>query len=194
MRLVATTSGVPPRAGDFIDFFSLLLGGKLPPHSFDEARTASAAPLRYRRSAVGVRSTPLIRVWAVNGTNGCVQFVQLPPAQAEFFLGQNDDAAAFRRFVGERGKLRRVGQVLSVDSGCGMKRHRLAIAESDRAGLIEQQHIHVARRFDRASAHRQHILLHQPINAGDADGAQQSADRGRNQTDQQRDQNRDRED
>ena len=56
-------------------------------------------------------------------------------------------------------ELRRVGQVVRLDAGRGMKRRRHAIAERDRAGLVEQQHIDVARGFDRASAHRQHVAL-----------------------------------
>ena len=40
-----------------------------------------------------------------------------------------------------------------------MKRDGHAIAERDRAGLIEQQHIHVARGFDRAPAHGEHVAL-----------------------------------
>ena len=71
----------------------------------------------------------------------------------------------------------------------GMKRDGHAIAERDRAGFVEQQHIHVARGFDRASAHRENIPLEDAIHSGNADGAEQSADRCGNQTNQQRDQN-----
>ncbi len=39
--------------------------GRLPPALFTQASTASAAPLRIWRPS---RSTPLMRVWAVNGT------------------------------------------------------------------------------------------------------------------------------
>ncbi len=46
-----------------------------------------------------------------------------------------------------------------LDAGRGMKRDCHAIAERDRAGFIEQQHIDIARRFDRASAHGEHIAL-----------------------------------
>ena len=70
---------------------------------------------------------------------------------------------------------------------------RLAIAERDRAGLVEQQHIDIARSFDRAAGHREHIAAHQAIHAGDADGGQQRADGGRDQRHEQRhqDQHRD---
>ena len=114
------------------------------------------------------------------------QFVNRPRADAEFFR-QHDDAAAFGRFVGERGELRGVGQFLFRHAGRGQKRDGLAVAERDGAGLVEQQHVHVARRLDRASAHRQDIALEQTVHAGDADGAQQTADGRRNQANQQRD-------
>ena len=67
----------------------------------------------------------------------------------------------------------------------------LPIAERDGAGLIQQQRVDVAGGFHRLSAHRQHVVLHDAIHAGDADGGEQAADGGRDQADQQRDQNRD---
>ena len=39
------------------------------------------------------------------------QVVHVSPAQAVLLLGQHDDAAAFGRFVGQRSKLGRIGQV-----------------------------------------------------------------------------------
>ena len=85
------------------------------------------------------------------------------------------------------------GQVLFVHAGRSVKRDGHAIAERDRAGLIEQQHIDVAGGFDRAPAHGEHVALQHAIHSGNANGAEQSADRRRNQTDEQRDQNRNRE-
>ena len=70
----------------------------------------SAAPLRICSPSM---FTPLMRVWAVNGTNSaCGQFVNLAAADAILVLGQHDDAAAFGRFIGEAGKLGGVGQFL----------------------------------------------------------------------------------
>ena len=69
-----------------------------------------------------------------------------------------------------------------------MKRRRLAIAERDGSGLVEQQRVHVAGGLDGATRHRQHVVLNQPVHAGNADGRQQAADGCRNQADQQRDQ------
>ena len=107
-----------------------------------------------------------MRVCAVNGTNVACGSCNFAPAQSELLLRQHDDAAAFRRFVGQRAQVarRRPGRSGSTP-GAGMKRRRHAIAERDRAGLIEQQHIHVARRFDGAAAHRQDIALQHAIHA-----------------------------
>ena len=66
----------------------------------------------------------------------------------------------------------------------------LAVAERDRAGLVEQQHVDVAGRLDRAARHREHVALHEPVHAGDPDRREQRADRRRDQRDEQRDQHR----
>ena len=60
-------------------------------------------------------------------------------ADAVFFLCQHDDRTAFRRLVGQRGELRRVGQLLLGDAGEREELGRLPVAERDRAGLVEQQ-------------------------------------------------------
>ena len=71
-----------------------------------------------------------------------------------------------------------------------MNSRRLAIAQSDGAGLVEQQSVDIAGGFDGASRHGQHIVLNQAIHAGNADGGEQAADGRRNQADQQRDQHK----
>ena len=118
---------------------------------------------------------------------------QLAAAQAEPLLGQHHDAPALGRLVRQRGELRPVGQLPAPSTPVtGMKRGRLAIAQRDRPGLVEQQRVHVARRLDRAPAHRDHVLLDQPVHARDADGREQAADGRRDQADQQRHQHRNR--
>ena len=57
------------------------------------------------------------------------------------------------------------------------------VAEGDRARLVQQQGVHVARRLHRAPAHGQHVELHQAVHSGDADGREQAADGGGNQAD-----------
>ena len=80
------------------------------------------------------------------------------------------------------------GKVLGRDAGHWHELGRHAIAERDRAGLVEQQRVDVARRLDRAAGSRDDVEADQPVHAGDADGRQKPADRRRNQTDEQRDQ------
>ena len=125
--------------------------------------------------------------------DGVRHLVDFPAADAVPLLGQDHDAAPFRRFVRQAGKLRGLGQFLGIDAGGRDEFRRLAVAHRDRAGLVQQQHVDVAGGLHRAAAHGQHVLLHHAVDAGDADGREQSADRGRNQADQQRNQDRDRE-
>ena len=113
-------------------------------------------------------------------------------ANAELLLRQHDDRPALRRLVGQRRQLRRVGQRLLGDARRRTELGGLTVAERDRAGLVEQQRVDVAGGLDRAAGHRQHVVLHQPIHAGDADRRDQRADRRRDQADQQRDQHRNR--
>ena len=137
-------------------------------------------------------STPLMRVCARERDEVRFHFGKLAAADAVFLLGQHDDRAALGRLVGERGKLRRVRQFLLGHAAHRLELGRLAIAERDGAGLVEQKRVDVARGLDRAAGHGEHVEAHQPVHAGDADGRKQRADRGRDQRDEQRDQDHDR--
>ena len=75
---------------------------------------ASAAPLRIWRP---FRLTPLIRVWAVNGDERGAELLDVALADPVLLLGQDHDAAALRRLVGQRGELGRVGEVALGDAG-----------------------------------------------------------------------------
>ena len=75
-----------------------------------------------------------------------------------------------------------------ADPGSGQERRGPSVAEGDGAGLVQQQRGDVAGGLDRSAGQGDHVGPHQPVHAGDADGAQQGADGGRDQTDQQRDQ------
>ncbi len=46
-----------------------------------------------------------------------------------------------------------------LEGGC------LTITECDRAGLVEQQRVDVARSLDRAAGHREHVESNKPIHA-----------------------------
>ena len=116
---------------------------------------------------------------------------EVASAQFVFFLGQHDDGAAFGSLVGQRGELRGVGHLGFGDSRGRHEFGGLAVAEGNRAGLVEQQRVHVAGGLDRAAGHGENVVLDQAVHAGDADGRKQAANRGGNQADQQRDQNED---
>ena len=73
---------------------------------------------------------------------------QFAAAQAVPFFCQHHDGTAFRGFIRKRRQLRRVGQLSLGNSRRRDKLRGLAIAESDGAGLIEKQGVHVARGFD----------------------------------------------
>ncbi len=107
-------------------------------------------------------------------------------AQTVLLFCQHDYRTPFRRAIGERCKLRRVGEFVILDARCGRKARRLPIAKGNSARLVEQQHIDVAGRLDGAPRHRQHVVAHQPIHPGDADRREQAADGGRDQTHEQR--------
>ena len=111
---------------------------------------------------------------------------QLPTAETVLLLRQHDDRAALGRLVRERRELRRISQRRLADTGQRDELCCLAIAEGDRAGLVQEQRVHVAGGFDRPSRHRQYVVLHQPVHAGDADRRQQTADGRGNQADEQR--------
>ncbi len=108
------------------------------------------------------------------------------------FLREDDDRAAFGSFVGERRKLRGVREVSFLHSGGWNKFGGAAIAEGDRAGFVEQKRVDVARGFDGAAGHGEDVALHDAVHARDADGGEQTADGGRNQANQQRDQHENR--
>ena len=68
----------------------------------------------------------------------------------------------------------------------------LPVAERDRAGLVEQEDIHVARCFDCPARGRDHVAADKPVHPGNADGAEQAADGGRCKADKQGDKDSDR--
>src|ERR1700688_1325065 len=72
------------------------------------------------------------------GNEGGVEFRHVAAADAVFLLCQHDDRAAFRGLVGQRGEVRRIGELLLVDAADGAERGGLAVAERDGAGLVEQ--------------------------------------------------------
>ena len=113
---------------------------------------ASAAPLRMERAGWPSQRRKIHAAHARLGGERDKLRVRLGDfagAQVELLLGQHHDAAAFRGFVGERGELRGVGQAFGLDVRRGQERRGHAVAERDGAGLVEQQHVHVAGGLDR---------------------------------------------
>ncbi len=103
---------------------------------------------------------------------------------------QGHDAAAFGCLVGQRGQARGVGQFSYAHAGRWQERAGLTVAEGDGAGLVQQQHVDIARRFDGAARSGHDIGQQHAPHAGHADGRQQTADGGRDEADQQCDQHR----
>jgi hypothetical protein len=148
---------------------------------------ASTEPLRMR---VPGRLTPLMRVCAVKGTNSAWMPARSRPRRLYFSLA----STTMERPSGFRRRARRVARrrpAARAHVRRGNELGGLAVAQGDGAGLVEQQRVHVAGGLDGASAHGQHVVLHQAVHAGDADGREQAADGGGNQADQQRDQHED---
>ncbi len=107
------------------------------------------------------------------------------------FLGQDHDRSTLRGLVREARRQRGHREFGLGRAVNGEQLGRLAGAEGDGAGLVQQQCAHVAGGLDRATTHCQHVALHQPIHPGDPDGRQQAADRRRDETHEQRDQHDD---
>ncbi len=101
-------------------------------------------------------------------------------------LGEHDDRAAFGGLVGQTRQLRGIGDLTRGGAVAGQELGGHAVAEGDRARLVQQQGVHIPGGLDGATAHRQDVALHQPVHAGDADRRQQRPDRRRDQADQQR--------
>jgi len=110
-----------------------------------------------------------MRVCAVNGMNVAAKLEHIAAADTVFFLGEHHDRTSLRRLVGQRGELRRISQLLFGGTAHRTESGGLPVAERNSAGLVEQQRVDIAGRFDSASRHCQHIEAHQAIHAGDAD-------------------------
>ena len=101
---------------------------------------------------------------------------------------QGQDGFALRRVVTQRGQHGGLGQQGRIDTGGRDQFIRHPVAEGDGAGLVQQQGAHVAGGLHRPARLGDHVELHQPVHAGDADGGEQTADGGRDQGDEQRQQ------
>jgi hypothetical protein len=91
-------------------------------------------------------------------------------------LRKHHDAPALGRLVDQRRELRGIRELFDRDARRRNKLRGLTVAERDGTRLVEEQHVHVARGLHGAPAHGEHVLLHEPVDARDTDGAQQAAD------------------
>ena len=133
-------------------------------------------------------STPEMRVCAVNGTTTVVCGSSFGSARPKSPLAsatiERPSGVSSARLASSAAAARSSAR----DAVDGQELGRHAIAEGDRAGLVEQQRVDVARRLDRAARGRNDVEADEPVHAGDADGRQQAADGRRNEADEQRDQ------
>ena len=111
---------------------------------------------------------------------------------AAAFARQHDDRAALGRFVRKAGEQRGLRHLRLAGAAHRAEFARLAVADGDRAGLVEQQHVDIARRLDRAARFGEHVEADQPVHAGDTDRRQQGCDRRRDERDEQGREDRDR--
>ena len=112
-RSSATTSGVAPRRETSSTAF-VTACGNTPPAGFDKTLN------RLRRAFANADRRPRsvrVKIDAAHARlrrerhERRLQLVHFARAQSEFFFRQHDDAAAFRRFIGERAELRRARQI-----------------------------------------------------------------------------------
>ncbi len=85
-RPSATTRGVPPERETLSTVSATALGNR-PPSRSTKTRIASAAPLRMRRAgwpSIAAKSTPLMRVCAVKGTNCAYGWATSRPRRLNF--------------------------------------------------------------------------------------------------------------
>ena len=116
-----------------------------------------------------------------------MEVAQLAAADAVLLLGEDDDRAPLGRLVGQGGHLGELGQLALGDAGRGQELRRLAVAEGDRPGLVEEEDVDVARGLDRPPRHREDVVTEDPVHAGDADRREEAADRRRDEADEEGD-------
>ena len=139
----ATASGVPPSLA-IRSTVACSSGGAWPPSAATKLTIASPGALAQPRAVEVDAAHPRLGAEGHEVRRG----VEVVLADA-VLLGEHDDRAALGRLVGERGDLRDLGQLGLLDAGHRQELRRLAVAERDRAGLVEQQHVDVAGGLDR---------------------------------------------
>ena len=157
---------------------------------------ASTAPFSTRSPLT--RTTPLARVSALNGCSSAIRASMAdrpasspsPPASLSSARRARASATIERPSgVSSRSEATSAAWRTSPSEipGAGVIAEASRLPHRDRAGLVEQDHVHVAGRLHGAPAHREHVEPRDAVHAGDPDRRQQAADRGRDQAHQQGD-------
>jgi len=126
--------------------------------------TDSAAPLRTQRRTLPLpspKSTPLIRVWAVKGTNFACGSATSRPRKPYFPWPTPRCCGLPRGFIRKRGDWRGVARSSNFTPGAGDKSVACRLPSVIGAGLVEQQHVHVTRRFKLPARSGEHVAAHQ---------------------------------
>ncbi len=135
----------------------------------------AAVDVHARHAGLGGEGDPL----------GLGELALVALAQPVLFLREDHDGAALGGLVGQRRQLRGIGQFGFRRSLDRDELGGLAVAERDRARLVEQQRGNVAGGLDRTPRHREDVALDEPVHAGDADGGEQRADGRRDEAHEQ---------
>jgi len=85
-----------------------------------------------------------MRVCAENGNEGWIEMAELAASQAVLFFCQHHNGAPLRRLIRKRCKLGGVGKIGFGNAWARMEDCRLTVAERDRAGFVEQEHVHIS--------------------------------------------------
>ena len=130
-----------------------------------------------------------MRVCAVNSTNSACSGSMCRPRMPNCLASTTTERPS------GVSSAREASWAASASSSDGDSRHgeelgRLAVAERDRAGLVEQQHVDVAGGLHGAAGHGEHVVAHEAVHAGDPDRREQTADGRRDQAHEERDQHR----
>src|SRR5580658_10213305 len=143
---------------------------------------ASVAPLRIWRPS---KLTPDMRVSALKVTNSASSAAMSRPRRLYFSLASTTIERPSGVSSASEDSCAASASVASSTPGAGMNavawrlpRVMVPVLSSSKTSTSP------------AASHGQHIVLHQTVHAGDADGGQQPSDRGGDETDQKRDQDK----
>ena len=130
-----------------------------------------------------------MRVWAVNSMKSAA--LGRLAVDGRLLSGQVEDALALGRRVGHRRQAGHAGHLARLGAAERDELRGAAVADGDRARLVEQERVDVAGDLDRLAALGDDVRRQGPVHPRDADRREQGADRRRDQADEQGDQRRD---